>query len=259
MDEAFERRSERAGVRAPGIVRDGPGSAAPRPGLTHHGRVAHTLRPGRPPAEGVRPMGEETIALNRKARHEYTIDDTFEAGIVLTGTEIKSIRAHKVNLADAYVRIDRGEAWMFGMHIAPWETGNRYNHEAKRTAQAPPPSGRDHPAPVADQAEGPDDGPAQALPHRVAGGPRSRWVSPAASSSTTDGGTSPTGIPGATSPASWPTSSAVAAERRRGDGAARTPDWRSAGHRLDSGHGDAWIRQGPAAREREPRMPLRPR
>jgi SsrA-binding protein len=78
-------------------------------------------------------MGEETIALNRKARHAFTIDDSFEAGIVLTGTEIKSIRAHKVNLADAYVRIDRGEAWMFGLHIAPWETGNRYNHEAKRT------------------------------------------------------------------------------------------------------------------------------
>ncbi len=77
-------------------------------------------------------MGEETIAHNRRARHEFTIDDTFEAGLVLTGTEIKSIRARKVNLADAYVRIDRGEAWVFGMHIAPWETGNRYNHEAKR-------------------------------------------------------------------------------------------------------------------------------
>jgi SsrA-binding protein len=77
-------------------------------------------------------MGEETIAHNRRARHEFTIDDTFEAGIVLTGTEIKSVRARKVNLADAYVRIDRGEAWVFGMHIAPWETGNRYNHEAKR-------------------------------------------------------------------------------------------------------------------------------
>ena len=77
-------------------------------------------------------MGEETIALNRKARHEFTIDDTFEAGLVLTGTEIKSIRAHKVNLADAYVRIDRGEAWLLGMHIAPWETGNRFNHDAKR-------------------------------------------------------------------------------------------------------------------------------
>ncbi len=77
-------------------------------------------------------MGEETIAHNRRARHEFTIDDTFEAGLVLTGTEIKSVRARKVNLADAYVRIDRGEAWVFGMHIAPWETGNRYNHEAKR-------------------------------------------------------------------------------------------------------------------------------
>jgi len=77
-------------------------------------------------------MGEETIALNRRARHEFTIDDSFEAGVVLTGTEIKSIRARKVNLADAYVRIEKGEAWVLGMHIAPWETGNRYNHEAKR-------------------------------------------------------------------------------------------------------------------------------
>jgi SsrA-binding protein len=78
-------------------------------------------------------MGEETFALNRRARHEFTIDDTFEAGLVLTGTEIKSIRAGKVNLAGAYVRIDRGEAWLFAMHIAPWETGNRFNHETKRT------------------------------------------------------------------------------------------------------------------------------
>ena len=77
-------------------------------------------------------MGEETIALNRRARHEFTIDDSFEAGLVLTGTEIKSIRARKVNLADAYARIDKGEVWLYGMHIAPWETGNRYNHEAKR-------------------------------------------------------------------------------------------------------------------------------
>lgn len=78
-------------------------------------------------------MGEQTFALNRRARHEFTIDDTFEAGLVLTGTEIKSIRAGKANLADAYVRIDRGEAWLIGMHIAPWETANRTNHEPKRT------------------------------------------------------------------------------------------------------------------------------
>jgi SsrA-binding protein len=76
---------------------------------------------------------EETVALNRRARHDYTIDETFEAGIVLTGTEIKSIRAGKANLSDAYARIEHGEAWLVGAHIAPYETGNRYNHEPKRT------------------------------------------------------------------------------------------------------------------------------
>ena len=55
-----------------------------------------------------------------------------EVGIVLSGTEIKSIRAGKVSLADAYARIDKGEAWLIGVHIAPWEAGNRYNHEPKR-------------------------------------------------------------------------------------------------------------------------------
>ena len=62
---------------------------------------------------------EETVALNRRARHEFTIDETFEAGIVLTGTEIKSIRAGKANLSDAYARIERGEAWLIGAHIEP--------------------------------------------------------------------------------------------------------------------------------------------
>ena len=73
------------------------------------------------------------MAVNRKARHEYTIEDTFEAGIVLTGTEIKSIRAGKVNLQDAYARVERGEAWLIGANIAPYATGNRYNHEPRRT------------------------------------------------------------------------------------------------------------------------------
>jgi SsrA-binding protein len=77
-------------------------------------------------------MGE-TIALNRRARHEYSIEDTFEAGLVLRGTEIKSIRAHKVSLADAFARIERDEAWIIGLHIAPWEsTDVRFNHEPKR-------------------------------------------------------------------------------------------------------------------------------
>jgi SsrA-binding protein len=77
--------------------------------------------------------GETTIALNRRARHEFSIDDTFEAGLVLTGSEIKSVRAGKVNLADAYARIEHGEAWLIGAHIAPFEQANRYNHEPKRT------------------------------------------------------------------------------------------------------------------------------
>ena len=76
---------------------------------------------------------EQTVALNRRARHEFSIEDTFEAGIVLTGTEIKSIRAGKVQLADAYARIERDEAWLIGAHIAPFEQANRYNHEPKRT------------------------------------------------------------------------------------------------------------------------------
>jgi SsrA-binding protein len=75
---------------------------------------------------------EKTIALNRKARHEYHIDDTFEAGLVLTGTEIKSVRAGKVNLSDAYARVERGEAWLMGATIAPYEGGNRWNHEPRR-------------------------------------------------------------------------------------------------------------------------------
>ena len=77
-------------------------------------------------------MPEKTIALNRRARHEFLIEDSMEAGIVLSGTEIKSIRAGKINLADSFARIDKGEAWLVGAHIAPWEGGNRENHEPKR-------------------------------------------------------------------------------------------------------------------------------
>ena len=75
---------------------------------------------------------EKTVALNRRARHEYSIEDSIEAGIVLSGTEIKSIRAGKVNLTNAYARIERDEAWLVGAHIAPWAEGNRWNHEPLR-------------------------------------------------------------------------------------------------------------------------------
>jgi SsrA-binding protein len=84
--------------------------------------------------EGATAVGEKTIALNRRARHEFTIDETFEAGIALTGTEIKSIRAGKVNLSDSYARVERDEAWLIGMHIAPYEQASLQsgNHEPKR-------------------------------------------------------------------------------------------------------------------------------
>jgi SsrA-binding protein len=76
-------------------------------------------------------MGK-TVAQNRKARHDYVIEDTVEAGIALTGTEIKSIREGHANLQDAYARVERGEAWLVGAHVAPWAGGNRYNHEPRR-------------------------------------------------------------------------------------------------------------------------------
>ncbi len=78
-------------------------------------------------------MPDQTVTVNRRARHDYAIEETLEAGLVLTGTEIKSIRAGKVNLADAYARVERGEAWLIGAHIAPYEQGNRFNHEPTRT------------------------------------------------------------------------------------------------------------------------------
>ncbi|MFX3622912.1 MAG: SsrA-binding protein SmpB [Ectobacillus sp.] len=75
----------------------------------------------------------KVLAQNKKAYHDYFIEETYEAGIVLQGTEIKSIRNGRVNLKDAYARIQNGEVWIFGMHISPYEQGNRYNHDPLRT------------------------------------------------------------------------------------------------------------------------------
>ncbi len=78
-------------------------------------------------------MPEQTVAQNRRARHEYHVEETLEAGLVLTGTEIKSIRAGRANLAEAYARVERGEAWLIGAHIAPYAQASRFNHEPTRT------------------------------------------------------------------------------------------------------------------------------
>ena len=72
------------------------------------------------------------VASNRKALYEYFIEDRFEAGIALTGTEIKSVRAGRVNLRDGFVLIRNGEAWLINVHISPYDFGNRENHEPRR-------------------------------------------------------------------------------------------------------------------------------
>lgn len=78
--------------------------------------------------------GEEVkqIATNRKAYHDYFLEDTYEAGIALTGTEIKSVRTARVNLRDGFVQLRNGEAWLVNVHIAPYDFGNRENHEPRR-------------------------------------------------------------------------------------------------------------------------------
>ena len=78
-------------------------------------------------------MGKKIIATNRKAFHEYHIFDKFNAGMVLTGTEIKSIRKGAINLKDSFVKVDDFEVFLYNCHISPYEQGNRYNHEEKRT------------------------------------------------------------------------------------------------------------------------------
>ena len=74
----------------------------------------------------------QIVAQNRKARHLYHILETLEAGLVLTGTEVKSLRAGKATLSDSYAMVDRGEVWLMNLHISPYEQGNQFNHEPKR-------------------------------------------------------------------------------------------------------------------------------
>lgn len=76
--------------------------------------------------------GRKIIAVNRKARHEYFIEDTYEAGIALFGTEVKSVRLGQVNLKDSYCRVNNGELYAIGVHISPYEKGNIFNREPLR-------------------------------------------------------------------------------------------------------------------------------
>lgn len=78
-------------------------------------------------------MSKKTIARNKKALHEYHIVDTYEAGIVLAGPEVKSIRGGKVSLAEAFARIDGSEAFLHGMHVTPYDPASRWNVDPVRT------------------------------------------------------------------------------------------------------------------------------
>ncbi len=80
-------------------------------------------------------MADATIKVvteNRKARHDYFIEETYEAGIALTGTEVKSLRAGKANLKDSYAKVENGEMFLLNMHISPYEQGNRFNVDPLR-------------------------------------------------------------------------------------------------------------------------------
>ena len=76
--------------------------------------------------------GDRPVTENRKARHDYEILETFEAGMVLTGSEVKSLRAGRANLKDSYARIDRGEAFLLNAHISPYAAASHFGHEPER-------------------------------------------------------------------------------------------------------------------------------
>ena len=80
----------------------------------------------------VREQGRKLIAQNKKARHDYLIEDVFEAGLVLQGTEVKSLRQGRASLVDGFVEIDGGEAWLHGVHIPEYSNGTWTNHSARR-------------------------------------------------------------------------------------------------------------------------------
>jgi SsrA-binding protein len=89
--------------------------------------AAATKTPAKPAGPRIR-----TLVTNRQAPHEYHILESVEAGLALTGTEVKSIRAGNVNLRDAYARAEHGEIWLWNCYIAPFDQGNRWNHEPRR-------------------------------------------------------------------------------------------------------------------------------
>ena len=98
-------------------------------------QTSHQVRPAKPksPPRDPTAAGERDVAVNRAAHHNYFLSDKFESGIVLTGTEVKSVRAGQANLKDAYGLVRNGELWLLNAHIGPYHHGNIWNHEPTRT------------------------------------------------------------------------------------------------------------------------------
>jgi SsrA-binding protein len=98
--------------------------------FSRRGKTTESLKKG----TGVEGKGksEKTVVLNRRASHDYFLEEKYECGMVLTGTEIKSIRAGKVQFKDSYISIYQGEAWIKGMHISPYKYGNVFNVDETR-------------------------------------------------------------------------------------------------------------------------------
>ena len=80
----------------------------------------------------VKQSGRKLVASNRKARHDYLVEDVFEAGMVLTGTEVKSLRAGRASLVDGFAEVSSGEVWLMGVHIPEYTAGTWTNHEPRR-------------------------------------------------------------------------------------------------------------------------------
>ena len=78
------------------------------------------------------PNAKHPAIQNRKARHDYTIAETYDAGLALVGTEVKSIRARQANLADAFAKVEDGEVWLYNMHVTPYDHGGRWNADPRR-------------------------------------------------------------------------------------------------------------------------------
>ncbi len=83
-------------------------------------------------AEELGPDAKRVVISNRKARHEYSIEESFDAGVALVGTEVKSIRAGQANIQDAFCKVENGEVWLYNMHVNPYEHGTHWNLEPRR-------------------------------------------------------------------------------------------------------------------------------